>query len=173
MKNILCFGDSLTVGYYNYGESFHPYATRLSQLTNTNVDHVGYPGYDVQDLLENLLEIPLMKKSYDLCIILAGTNDIDNETIPDIIQLHKIAHKFGCKTIALTIPKIRFENVDPTLTITRNKINNILKNYSDNNLYKVIDIENLLTNDLYDNDGVHFTPQGYDKIAEIIANNIL
>ena len=35
MKNILCFGDSLTAGYYNEGEKFHPYSLKLEELLNT------------------------------------------------------------------------------------------------------------------------------------------
>ena len=40
MVRILCFGDSLTEGFYHHGLKFHPYATRLTKLLNDSK-----PGY--------------------------------------------------------------------------------------------------------------------------------
>ena len=73
------------------------------------------------------------KKAYDLCIILAGTNDISDDDgsiaiTADILRLHAIARAHGCNTIALTIPRIKFERVDNTITKLREKINNNLIN---------------------------------------------
>lgn len=48
---ILCFGNSLTVGYYDYGISEHPYAARMKEvienaLSDIDVQYVvnGVPG---------------------------------------------------------------------------------------------------------------------------------
>ena len=40
MVRILCFGDSLTEGFYHHGLKFHPYTTRLTKLLNDSK-----PGY--------------------------------------------------------------------------------------------------------------------------------
>ncbi len=39
--NILCFGASLTEGYYNFGKNFHPYTIRLE-------NNFKAAGYEVQ-----------------------------------------------------------------------------------------------------------------------------
>ena len=56
MKNILCFGDSLTAGYYNGGNNFHPYANKLATLLNDefNIDHIGLSGATIDDMLEDI-----------------------------------------------------------------------------------------------------------------------
>lgn len=49
--SILCFGNSLTAGYYNYGLAYHPYAWKLEERlkaafpTHTiRIDVDGLPG---------------------------------------------------------------------------------------------------------------------------------
>ena len=195
--NILCFGDSLTAGYYNEGNAFHPYSIRLRELLkDSNIDYIGLSGYTSDEMLSTIdkeiitdyidisgcgLRIQLKKKQYDLCIILAGSNDVaDNELpdpiISDIFKLHEIVHEMGTKSIALTIPKIKFENCDENITNIRKKINKALYNgieqYTNN--YRVIDIDKYIGDNFeyIDDDGLHFKPEGYDKIAEYIATFI-
>jgi lysophospholipase L1-like esterase len=42
---VLCFGDSLTAGYYENGRRFHPYASEVMRLLGVKIDHVGLCGY--------------------------------------------------------------------------------------------------------------------------------
>ena len=43
---VLCFGDSLTAGYWEGGRRFHPYAHDAMQLLRgVKFDHVGLCGY--------------------------------------------------------------------------------------------------------------------------------
>ena len=42
--NILCFGDSLTSGYYQFGLGANPYARTLERVLKDAIDH---PGLDV------------------------------------------------------------------------------------------------------------------------------
>jgi hypothetical protein len=42
---VLCFGDSLTAGYYDNGRRFHPYASEAMRLLGVKIDHVGLCGY--------------------------------------------------------------------------------------------------------------------------------
>jgi lysophospholipase L1-like esterase len=44
---ILCFGDSLTAGYYNSGYQFRPYAYVVSEKLGVSCDHVGLSGWTV------------------------------------------------------------------------------------------------------------------------------
>ena len=205
MKNILCFGDSLTCGYYNNGNNFYPYAHKLQQLLiYTNIDYIGLNGWTTNDMLTEAnnpncidaigkiwkgLKCQLLEKKYDYCIILAGTNDLDeleNYNINDLFHLHKIVHDSGCKSIALTIPQVKFESADKRITLHRNNINNmIIKCNSDlinKNLYTYIDISKKLPlleasydvrKSLWDNDGIHLNPNGYDLIANLIYENLM
>lgn len=196
--NILCFGDDITAGYYNYGKNFHPYKLHLEkQLSNSRIDHIGLSGFtsdemikssndkQIDDYLNNSwigLEEQLKVKNYDYCIILAGTNDvleteIDKSILRDIFKVHAIVHEHKTKTIALTIPKMNLEELDKDITTIRNTINNELintHNFSNKN-YKVIDIASFIGDnfEFMDKDGIHFTPEGYDKIGEYIAKCIL
>jgi hypothetical protein len=42
---VLCFGDSLTAGYWENGRRFHPYASEATRLLGVQMDHVGLSGY--------------------------------------------------------------------------------------------------------------------------------
>jgi len=43
---VLCFGDSLTAGYWENGRRFHPYAYEATNLLGgVKIDHVGLCGY--------------------------------------------------------------------------------------------------------------------------------
>jgi hypothetical protein len=45
---VLCFGDSLTAGYWENGRRFHPYADEAMRLlAGVKIDHVGLCGYDL------------------------------------------------------------------------------------------------------------------------------
>ena len=205
IQRILCFGDSLTAGYYNNGDDFHPYSILLSNLLgNVEVDHIGLSGITVEEMVEQIdnsncvdcvdrvwngLRVQLKQKKYDLCIILAGTNDIDDgdevSITENIFKLHKIANDEGCNTIALTIPPMKIENIIPRITKVRTEVNNNLKNdparvfnaLEPHNTYDVIDIDTELFTtssdkmELY-SDGIHLTPDGYDMIAKIIFTHI-
>ena len=194
MKNILCFGDSLTAGYYNEGNDFHPYSEKLAELTGTHIDHIGLSGFTADEMIDNTnnsyiedyvnkkwtgLSVQLKKKEYDLCIILAGTNDISDgdgsvTITADILKLHSIAGSHGCNTVALTIPRIKFESADNTITKLREQINRNLINNAElfsKNEYRVIDLAAELGDnyEYMDDDGLHFKPEGYDEIARIIS----
>lgn len=185
MENILCFGDSLTAGYYNEGKNFYPYSKKLSKLLDDkyHIDYIGLSGWTTEEMINNKdnincedclekiwfgLSIQLRQKKYKYCIILAGTNDLEEnnsiDIITNILSIHQIAINEGCKTIALTIPPMRIESVIPEIKEKRQNINDSLKSYSE---IETIDISN---NNLWDSDGLHFSPEGYDEIANKITN---
>ncbi|KAM0341318.1 hypothetical protein ACHAPU_010060 [Fusarium lateritium] len=80
--SILCFGDSLTSGFFDDGLGSQPYATKLrDRLTGTfpevnfEIDVNGVPG----DIVSNnrfykRMNAAWRQKSYDWTIILGGTN---------------------------------------------------------------------------------------------------
>jgi hypothetical protein len=97
--SILCFGDSLTAGYYHFGCDYHPYALTLKDklqaafpTTTFTVDEDGLPGDLVTSpvgrslpriqakcvlsplsFLQCSLTITVDGSNYDWVIILGGT----------------------------------------------------------------------------------------------------
>ena len=191
MKNILCFGDSLTAGYYNDGNNFYPYSKKLEELFEYqyNIDYIGLSGWTTEEMIDNKdniicedslgkkwvgLRVKLRKKIYNYCIILVGTNDLDENNREDIfknlLRIHNIAKEEGCQTIALTIPAMRIESVMPEIKEKRQKINNCLKSSKE---FNTIDITKFLSDaSFWDIDGLHFTPNGYNEIAFAIKEHI-
>lgn len=196
MKNILCFGDSLTAGYNNNGKNFFPYPMTLDDLLGEeyNVDYIGISGVNIDEVLNNLdndinditgicwygLRKQLSRKNYSYLILLIGSNDLCDynvkNVVNDIKKLTKIASNMNVKPVVLTIPKLIFEIEDLDMKNVREEINKTLINDA-NESYEVIDIAKHIDmsdyNTVYDFDGLHFSETGYKKIAEIIYNHIL
>lgn len=134
--NVLCFGDSLTSGYYNHGRGKHPYSIRLNQLLNAGGKHLykivtrGVVGEMAHgSMAKRLPKILNEGTHFDWVIILGGTNDVahvknfgDDEEftrelisiwspkiVNDIEKLHGIARRYGARTVILTIPETAYE----------------------------------------------------------------
>ncbi|KAL9967336.1 hypothetical protein ACROYT_G025540 [Oculina patagonica] len=206
-RNILCFGDSLTSGYFNHGRSFHPYSQRLSQLLNAD----GRLKYYVKtsgkvremahgSMARRLPQVLGNSSRFDWVIILGGTNDVahvknfgDDDSfmnqlinvwkpriVRDIEVLHEIAHKYGARTVLLTIPESAYEAWPnyKTLWVMRKKLNEDLRDYARRSQGNVVlcDLATQLPRHSLSpqaqailwNDHLHLTPYGYDKMAEIV-----
>lgn len=81
--NIVCFGDSLTEGYYNGGKNFSPYTQKLKKLLETkgnlqcNVINAGISGETI--CVDMMARLPKLLEKYeyiDVLVIQGGTNDI-------------------------------------------------------------------------------------------------
>ena len=134
--NILCFGDSLTSGYYNHGRGKHPYSIRLNQLLNAGGQHhfkivtQGKVGEMVHgSMTKRLPKVLNQGLRFDWVIILGGTNDVahvknfgDDEEftrelinvwspkiVKDIEKLHETARRYGARTVLITIPETAYE----------------------------------------------------------------
>lgn len=146
--NILCFGDSLTAGYYR-GEYYYnkqykvqtnihhsPYANTLQELISKNIKSnkskikVYEDGLD-GDRAENMpqrLKNNLKVRDYDLVLIIAGTNDLafekysENDIIKNIKILHEICHNKNIPTMISTIPQTEY--YEDSYVKRRNNVNN-------------------------------------------------
>lgn len=157
---ILCFGDSLTAGYYHHGKSFFPYCTPMKQMLaqRTHLPVIaeakGIVGEMTHKQMTNRLPLVLGNATaqYDWIIILGGTNDIlhvknfadDQEFLnqlenvwqpriaKDIEKLHSISYKYGAHTLLLTVPENSIELWPEykPLMKMRTKINNSLKRFA-------------------------------------------
>ena len=137
---------------------------------------------------------------FDWVIILGGTNDVahvknfgDDDSfmnqlinvwkpriVRDIEVLHDTAHKYGARTILLTIPETAYEAWPnfKTLWIMRRGINQDLREYARRSQGNTVLCDLALKLPRHSispqaqailwNDHLHLTPYGYDKMAEII-----
>ena len=207
-RSILCFGDSLTSGYYNHGHSFHPYSQRLAQLLNSGEGRLRYyvkTSGKVREMAHGSMARRLPQvlgnsSRFDWVIILGGTNDVahvknfgDDDSfmnqlisvwkpriVRDIEVLHEIAHKFGARSMLLTIPETAYEAWPnfKTLWVMRKKLNQDLRDYARRSQGSTVlcDLAARLPRHSLSpqaqaalwNDHLHLTPYGYDKMAEIV-----
>lgn len=196
-KRILCVGDSITEGYYKGGVAFHPYSKRLSELLNAEKNHISYIVYNEGKSgecvnPEMIKKMPQFMEKYNplnLVIIIGGTNDFTNKNcnerdlFNDIKTLHELAHKAGVRTVAVTIP----DSNAPQLPGRNEKegvwenVNDKIRDYAKGNDKVILcDLAEELPfrtmNDdekkLFWDDDLHYTPMGYDKMAEIIYDVI-
>ena len=206
-RSILCFGDSLTSGYYNHGHNFHPYSQRLGQLLNSEgrIKYYVKTSGKVREMAHGsmarrLPEVLGNSSRFDWVIILGGTNDVahvknfgDDDSfmsqlisiwkpriVRDIEVLHEIAHRYGARTVLLTIPETAYEAWPnyKTLWVMRNRLNEDLRDYARRSHGSVVlcDLANQLprhslslqAQSILWNDHLHLTPYGYDRMAEIV-----
>ncbi len=192
-KYILAFGDSLTKGYYNYGRNYHPYAIKMNKLLEENnfnckVIDSGLNGEVTKHMLDRIKSFfegdnLIYKLSH--VIIYAGANDLGylshDKIANNIIALHKYVLDRGVPTILITLPENKCDEMYDFYGEKRHKTNELLKEMGNK-------IENLTICDLdslikyksmkksdkkkYWDDHVHYTPDGYDLIGEILFNTI-
>ena len=130
-SQVLCYGDSLTAGFWAGGSRFHPSAPRISaRLGGCTVDHIGLSGYTSAQMVQTLgsnktdtagdidatarrwvsLEEALTSTQYTHVVILAGTNDLHtlrhaggHRSAEDVVEDVKTLHKRALASGARTL----------------------------------------------------------------------
>ena len=126
---------------------------------------------------------------YDWVIILGGTNDLGtglkgDKLLPHLLALHDSAKETGAQTMALALPQY-INELKPGNEGYRGekaKVNDGLKAYCEQSSSKTVwvDLWNGLPfgalpaeeRVLYWVDGLHMTPRGYDKMAQLIFDSL-
>lgn len=128
---ILCYGDSLTAGFFSEGQYFEPYGrTMVEQIgaagRSCEVTVCGLNGMTAADMAsamgstlvdvcgirwKGLARVLKEDGPFDLAIIMAGTNDLPNVVRRQALSqnlrcLHGICHQQGVPTLALAPPPI-------------------------------------------------------------------
>ena len=161
---ILCFGDSLTEGYYVHHDEtngyqyliMHPYAQSLMNELNTNpipdgydsisCNPIGFSGYktsQLEKLMENNKDEYLL--DVDMMIVMSGTNDIATTNLDDVIDsltsIHQHAWDRGIPTIAMTIPESRVTTRPGRFMDRRIEMNRMIQTHvsTKNNLCHFVD----------------------------------
>ncbi|XP_028412478.1 uncharacterized protein LOC114535312 [Dendronephthya gigantea] len=195
---VLTFGDSLTLGYFNSGKSFHPYGDKLEENLNKD-DHrcfvleiSGKNGEESDHMLQRLSNyLNIRQETYNWVLILAGTNDLlvgdsSSDRIADqIVIMHEVAHARGAKSLVITIPEIFCERTNcPHLKQRRKSVNRRLRKYAAaagskaylSDLALKLSLHQLSLEDrkaFWEPSGVHLKAKGYDKMADIIFKDLM
>lgn len=161
--SILCFGASLTAGYYHFGCEYHPYALRLKEklqaafpTTKFTVDEDGLPGdlvikpgrflprikekcvFSRLSFLRCSLTIAVDGSNYDWVIVLGGTNDLGrgypaSKIYPALQEVWEVALDNGAFVLALTIPECSVAST--TLDQRRNEVNSSILSHKAQGFY--------------------------------------
>lgn len=197
IKRIVAFGDSLTEGYLDGGRKFYPYSTKLEEKLNA---YFNWTRFEVLNegisgecaFTEMVTRLPKVLDRIggdrvDLVIILGGTNDFHKldcvnhvNVAHEVLQLHKIVHKRGIRTVLVTIPEC--SSLGNKCDETRERVNDKLRSYAMNHtnntllcdLGKFMPLHNMSSFDrqVYWDDQVHPSKIGYDKIAALLFHTI-
>jgi lysophospholipase L1-like esterase len=169
--------------------NYHPYADHLNELITANnfnyfVVDSGVNGETTTAMRERLVA-ELNKRRYEACIIMGGTNDLGRWEPGVIAQgnlkfLHETALKSVKYTISMTVPCATLDSKTESEQYGKyqeNKKNlNVLikKMAEENDRIGLVDLYEEMHVDKYEDlkmvwdDRLHFTPFGYDQIAELV-----
>ncbi len=177
---VLCFGDSLTEGYHNFGRQFSPYTLVLEELGYAVENH-GVSGERCRSirsrLSSRLARDPA--ETFDHSVLLAGTNDVEGAPhgfIPDQIDsmVDMLLPRTTGKLIVMTVPDLMDEDWSRALAEELDAANAEIRQRCAGKAV-VLDLAVLTRvttdekRDLWEPDGVHFSPKGYETIGNWIA----
>ncbi|KAJ7383659.1 hypothetical protein OS493_026845 [Desmophyllum pertusum] len=156
------------------------------------VHNAGMPGERALDQmlprLNQILRQAPTRLQYSWVIILGGTNDLkpyrENISLSEsifhaLVELHNITHTFGARSVAVSIPdrECKGSGTCSYLKETLQKINELLRDFTSHNKEKVILADlasevSLPRDKKLWSDQLHFTQQGYEKMANVIYNSM-
>jgi len=168
-NDVVFLGNSITEGGKNWND----------RLNYPQIKNRGISGDVTDGVLARLDEIIYFKPK--MVFLLIGINDLWNTSLnipsteyigDNIVKIAKTIKKKSPQTLIYiqTILPIHKENFKPKIE----RINKIIYDYKENNLYQVIDLfsvfsnENGLMNDEYTTDGVHLNEKGYNVWVKTI-----
>jgi len=186
---------SWDIDYAPYGvhvkQQLQEYVSSLPGAESVVVDVVidGHDGWTTAMLMDfltsSMCELDLA--SFDICLLLAGTNDIGHgrsctDVCQDLLSLHKMMHSNGAKTVAITVPEAGQafapldkvgDGINEWIRHTLSKVDNVVATYDFN-----LEIPNMSQKDEERRlelwcDNLHMTRRGYRLLATSIVNTTL
>ncbi|MFX1521237.1 MAG: SGNH/GDSL hydrolase family protein [Promethearchaeota archaeon] len=187
---ILGFGDSLTAGFPGYDPEFRmgneesQYGYWLIESAmqegwaNIEFDNKGVPGELARYMYGRLVTL-LGKKSYEIVIILGGSNDIGwgfdpLQILENLRRLWQTATESGAKVVACTVPPIG--SVYPPIQKAQEALNQQILTKSTyikdiigiDLFFALADSDGLLKPDFNSGDDLHLSVEGYRHMGEFI-----
>lgn len=200
-KHILCYGDSLTAGFFNKGHSFEPYARTLCEkLADSGmackVSFCGFSGRTAEDMVQTaagslscvvglrgkgLIRTLEEDGPFDLVLIMAGTNDLGfgathERLLGWLRRLHRICHERGTPTVCLAPPPAPCAG--KPREGDRQRLVALLRRAFQGNDGKVIAMDpaeyvSAADAKLWDHDGLHFSQAGSRALGRGLASLVL
>ncbi|CZR50408.1 related to esterase [Phialocephala subalpina] len=194
---ILCFGDSLTEGYSAMGWSMTPYSRWMEEYLNAKlgneyeikVETDGKSGDCVRTGFERRMQRHYPPGSsqtatpYDWVIFLGGTNDMAYRHTPaqifgTIKSILTPALKQDAKVLIMTVPEIQSHIIDDE----RAELNTLIKGWAREtqsvwglDLHARMPYHDITEEERKQrwDDNLHFTPEGYEMIGEIVGERLV
>jgi len=193
-RSIVCFGDSLTVGYQSpppgvLSVTETPYGGFLQDRLGdrARVIVTGICGELTGEMVARF-EKDVLARRPDYVVILGGTNDLGwNVPIPEITRnlflMYQRAHEAGIQPVALTVPSLRATSGADAEAAAwlrdhiarRRTVNAALEEYCSTHSLPCVDLFTATSEPgtgllaaRYSNDGLHFNTDGYHLIAELL-----
>ncbi len=181
-KLILCFGDSLTAGFYAHGLRFAPYSEHLTTKDGTykGMDF-GTPGMTSREMVDWTDQVLKQEalKGYELFafVALGGTNDMGGGATPEQVakNMGLVAAKArarGFERVCLaTIPTfpnaVKFKRIVDKIDST----NALLRKVEGVEIVPLADAISPEMAPIWD-DGLHNNPKGYELYAAAVKRHL-
>lgn len=194
---IICFGDSLTAGYQSatperpYMQET-PYGGFLQQRLGTRA-RVAISGICGELTGEMVLRFrrDVLAHAPAYVVILGGTNDLGwnarpEEIMRNLLKMYEQGRAAGIQPIAVTVPSVRLEDsagesgslLEDHIR-RREALNRLISDYCGRKKMPCVDLftatsesESLRLGEAYSNDGLHLTTSGYERLAELLYNEV-
>lgn len=196
---IVCFGDSLTVGFQSptranpqgietpYGEFLQE---RLGSAARVVVS--GMCG-ELTDEMVMRFRRDVLERRPAFAVILGGTNDLGwnarpQEIMRNLVKMYEQAVAAGVQPVPVTVPSLRVEgelgegtgNQWVAEHISRRQVlNRLIADYAESKqlpclelFYATVEPETLQLASRYSNDGLHLTTEGYRLIATLLYERV-
>ncbi|KAL8667757.1 MAG: hypothetical protein Q9168_007193 [Polycauliona sp. 1 TL-2023] len=192
---VLCFGASITAGYYSFGLRQHPYATRLkyrlqarlsSHQIQLQVDGLSGDrviGGQYLSRLQAQFDPTRKDENPDWIIFQGGGNDLLSGEEPGVIfeemkRLWQFSLHRGTKVLALTVTDT--EDQRPQTRRLYSELNQMIMGHQHPNFFGADLFGKIQYTDMSQeerklvwDDGLHFKPRGYDMIGDAVADRLL
>lgn len=182
---IICFGDSNTYGwdprYFSSNYYEHPWPELLGELTGCEIVNMGQPGREIyyrEYQFEKWLDPYINYDNHDLLIIMLGTNDILNSSVPraqvpaermETMIRHIKTKKMSSRILILAPPTIKLPDV--SYAEAAEKYSRLLKELADREQLEFADTS--IWNIPLAFDGIHLTEEAHRLFAEKVKNIIM
>lgn len=189
---IICFGDSLTVGYQSpTPDSFFPRETpygdflqeRLGPQARVMVS--GVCGELTGEMTMRFRRDVLDRMPASV-VILGGTNDLGWNAAPaeimrNLMKMYEGALAAGIKPVAVTVPSVRIEGGPEFDAYVRHRqdLNRLIADYCGRRHVSCVDLfaatvepETQFLAAMYSNDGLHLTTEGYRRLADLLYQEV-
>ncbi len=195
-KIIVCFGDSLTVGYQSPTRavpSYHvaPYGAVLQKWFGArgSVMIRGVNGETTSEMV-NRFSRDVVQDAPHSVVILGGTNDIglhlpSTAIFNNLIHLYELARGASIEPIAVTIPSLRMTGEGASHDLLereieqRVEINQNMKAYCGKAGISCLDLfshtveeGSVQLAEVYSNDGIHLSTDGYELLATLLWEEV-